>query len=80
MTLDDIIKELKKENPKPKAQTNNEVYEMVGEELEAFYLESAKSILATRQEAANKAADAVKKAEILDRLGLTADEAALLLK
>lgn len=79
MTLEDIIKELKKQNPNPKAQTNNEPYEMTGEELEAFYLDSAKSILATRKEAEAKAAAAVKKAEILDRVGLTADEAKLLL-
>jgi hypothetical protein len=80
MTIAKIIEELKAENPKPMAQTNGEKYEMTGDELKEYYEDTAKLILSQRQKEADAIAQAAKKAEILDRLGLTAEEAAILLK
>jgi len=80
MTIAQIIEELKAENPKPMGQTNGEKYEITGDELKEFYQEAAKVIFDQRQKEAEAVAKAAQKAEILDRLGLTAEEAAILLK
>ncbi len=79
MKLNDIIEQLKAENPEPYGQTNGVKYKMEGDELEAYYAESAKLIadqIAKNSEAHAKL-DA--KAELLDRLGITEAEAKLLL-
>jgi hypothetical protein len=80
MTIAQIIEELKTENPKPMGQTNGEKYEMTGDELKEYYEKAAKVVFKQRQKEAEATATAAQKAEILDRLGLTAEEAAILLK
>jgi hypothetical protein len=52
---------------------------MEGQELEDYYAESAKSIFAENQKKAELEAKAAEKASLLDRLGITEDEAKLLL-
>lgn len=79
MTLNQIIGELKANNPEPYGQTNGVKYKMKGDELEAYYAESAQITFKQNQETAAIAARATEKAAVLDRLGLTADEAKLLL-
>lgn len=79
MTLTQIIKDLRAANPEPYGQTNGVKYKMEGQELEDYYTESAKIILEQSQKEATAVANAKAKAELLDRLGLTADEAKLLL-
>ena len=79
MTLNQIIQKLKENNPEPYGQTNGVKYKMEGDELEAYYSASAQIILKQNQKEAEIAAKATAKAALLERLGLTADEAALLL-
>jgi len=79
MTLTQIIKDLRAANPEPYGQTNGVKYKMEGQELEDYYTESAKVILEEKQKEAAAASSAKAKAELLDRLGITAEEAKLLL-
>lgn len=79
MTLTQIIKDLRAANPEPYGQTNGVKYKMEGQELEDYYTESARVILEEKQKEAAAAASAKAKAELLDRLGITAEEAKLLL-
>jgi gamma-glutamyl phosphate reductase len=79
MILNEIIQKLKADNPEPYGQTNGVKYKMEGDELEAYYAASAQIILNENQKEAEIASKATEKAAILDRLGLTADEAKLLL-
>ena len=80
MTLNQIIEELRIANPEPYGQTNGVKYKMEGDELEAYYAESAAIIFEENQKAAEAAAKAVDKTALLERLGITTEEAALLLK
>ena len=80
MTLNQIIQKLKADNPEPYGQTNGVKYKMEGDELEAYYADSAQSIFEENKKEAEAAAKAVDKAALLDRLGITTEEAALLLK
>ena len=59
----------------PKIQIDDEVREMTAEEIEKLEAERA-DVKALK---ADQAAKATAKAALLDRLGITADEAALLL-
>lgn len=79
MTLNQIITQLKKDNPEPYGQTNGVKYKMEGEELEAYYAASAQIIFDQNQREAELAAKAAEKAAILNRLGLTQEEAKLLI-
>ncbi|CAB4163426.1 hypothetical protein UFOVP796_16 [uncultured Caudovirales phage] len=80
MTINEIIAQLKITNPEPYAQTNGVKYKMEGDELEAYYAGSAQVIFKQNQKNAEVAAKAADKAALLERLGITAEEAALLLK
>lgn len=80
MTLIQIIEKLKIDNPEPYGQTNGVKYKMKGDELEAYYAESAQIIFDQNQKELEIAAKAVEKTALLARLGITADEAALLLQ
>jgi hypothetical protein len=80
MTINKIIEELRQSNPEPYGQTNGVKYKMEGQELEDYYAESAKSIFEENQKKADIEAKAVDKAALLERLGITTEEAALLLK
>jgi hypothetical protein len=79
MTINKIIEELRQSNPEPHGQTNGVKYKMEGQELEDYYAESAKSIFAENQKKAELEAKAAEKASLLDRLGITIEEAKLLL-
>jgi hypothetical protein len=79
MTLTQIIQQLKTNNPEPYGQTNGVKYKMEGDELEAYYAASAQVILDQNQRDSEIATKSAEKAAVLDRLGITAEEAALLL-
>lgn len=79
MSLEKIIKELRSSNPEPYIQTNGVKYKMEGDELEEYYLSSAKLILKQNEKEANKISDENRKKEILTKLNITEDEAKLLL-
>ena len=79
MTLNEIIEQLKKDNPEPYGQTNGVKYKMESDELEAYYAAAAQIIFKKNQKQSAIATKASDKAALLERLGLTADEAKLLL-
>lgn len=79
MTLDQIIEDLRITNPEPYAQTDGVKYKMEGDELEAYYVDCANFIFNEKQKEAAIVIKAKAKAALLERLGITADEAALLL-
>jgi hypothetical protein len=79
MTIIKIIENLRKANPEPYGQTNGVRYKMEGDELESYYADAAKIIFEQNEKKAAEQTKATAKAELLERLGITADEAKLLL-
>lgn len=78
MTLNEIIEQLKNDHPEPYAQTNGVKYKMTGDELKAYYTESAQIIFDQKAKEDEKVTKEKAKTALLERLGITADEAALL--
>jgi hypothetical protein len=79
-TKQEIIEELKIESPTIKVGNDQDGYvELSTQEYETMILERADARLAKQAQAAEAEAKAQAKAELLERLGITADEAKLLL-
>ena len=74
-----MIIKLKKEFPKLTGQSNNEVFDLSAEEYEATIERWADNRLKAEAEEAEIQAKEAAKAELLRKLGITAEEAALLL-
>jgi hypothetical protein len=79
MTKQQIIAQLKVDNPTLIKQLNDEVIELDAKEYEATIDAWADAVLAREAKKAEAEAKAQAKAELLERLGITADEAKLLL-
>jgi hypothetical protein len=80
MTLNEIIAELKEANPTLQAGSNETGYTQLNDaEYEATILEWAKNRLAKLEKLQEETDKATAKAALLERLGITAEEAALLL-
>lgn len=79
MTKNEMITKLKKEFPNLTGQSNNEVFDLSAEEYEATIERWADNRLKAAAEEAEIQAKETAKAELLTKLGITADEAALLL-
>jgi len=79
MTLQTIITKLKKDFPTITVQINEEVYELSDEEYNAKIEEWANFQLQKQMELSEIELKAAQKAALLDRLGITEDEAKLLL-
>lgn len=80
MTLNEIIAELKEANPTLQTGSNETGYtELTKEEYEATILEWAQNRLAKLEKTQAEADKATAKAALLERLGITAEEATLLL-
>ncbi len=79
MTLQTIITKLKKDFPTITVQINEEVYELSDEEYNAKIEEWANFQLQKQMELSEIESKATQKAALLDRLGITEDEAKLLL-
>ena len=80
MTLNQIIAELKEANPTLQTGSNETGYtELTKAEYEATIKEWAQNRLAKLEKAQVEADKATAKAALLDRLGITAEEATLLL-
>jgi len=79
MTLQTIITKLKKDFPTITVQINEEVYELSDEEYNAKIEEWANFQLQKQMELSEIESKAAQKAALLDRLGITEDEAKLLL-
>jgi hypothetical protein len=80
MTLDKLIKQIKSENPSLKSGSEESGYtELNQDEYDAIILEWANNRLAKLQKKAEAETQAQAKAELLERLGITEDEAKLLL-
>jgi len=79
MTLNKIIAELKTEIPNPMMQDGEILREMTKAEADQWYKSSAEAQIKGQTEQAEAEAKALARQAILDRLGLTADEAKLLL-
>ena len=80
MTKNEIITQLKKDYPSLRDGSNiNGYIELSGEEYEARISQWADNILAKEAQAQAKLDAENAKAALLDRLGITADEAKLLL-
>ena len=79
MKLNEIIEQLKAENPQPYGQTNGVKYKMEGDELEDYYAQAAQAIAdQNAKDLEVKAKESAKNA-LLERLGITEAEAKLLL-
>ena len=80
MTLNELIAELKEANPTLQTGSNESGYVQMGEaEYEATIKEWAQNRLAKLEKAKADEAKAEAKGALLERLGITAEEAALLL-
>jgi hypothetical protein len=80
MTKNELIAQLKKDNPVIREGSDEQGYvELSAEEYYARISEWADNILAKEIEIQVKAKAEVKRQALLDRLGITADEARLLL-
>lgn len=80
MTLETIKAKLKKENPTLKRGSDNTGYEeIIGEEYEAIIDQWAAAAYAEELKAQQAEAQAQAKTALLNRLGITAEEANLLL-
>ena len=79
MTKQQLINQFKLEFPTLTKQVNNDVIPLEQDEYEATLASWADVQLAQEAETAKAQADATAKAALLDRLGITADEAKLLL-
>jgi hypothetical protein len=80
MTLQEIIAELKETNPTLQTGSNESGYVQMGKtEYEATIKQWAENRLAKLAKVQAEAAKAEAKAALLERLGITAEEAALLL-
>ena len=81
MTLEQMIADIKAENPNGlRIGSEEDGYTQLSDaEAEVIFADWAKARLAKLQTEADSQASTVAKAELLDRLGITADEAKLLL-
>jgi len=79
MTKQEIIAQLKVDNPTLIKQVNDEVIELDLTEYEATIEAWADAVLAKEAKKVETEAKAQAKAELLERLGITEDEAKLLL-
>ena len=79
MTKQETISQLKIDYPNLTKQINDEVIELDATEYEAIIDAWADAVLARKAKKAEAEAKAQAKAELLERLGITADEAKLLL-
>ena len=81
MSLETIKAELIAKNPTLQSGSDEDGYvEITGEDYDAVIENWAKGILEKQAREAAKEADVVAKAALLERLGLTTDEAKLLLQ
>ena len=78
-TLNDYIAEIKAETPNPMVQDASNLRPMTEAEANNWYAASAKVNQTNDELLLVEAAKASEKAALLERLGITADEAALLL-
>jgi hypothetical protein len=79
-TREEVIEELKAENPTLRTGSDEEGYvDLTPAEYEAIIAERADNVLADEAKAALLAQAAIDKAALLAKLGITADEAKLLL-
>ena len=78
-TLNEIIADLKKEYPKLTEQTNGEISELTTADYQAKIQEWAKSRFEKQNTATEIEAKASAKAALLTQLGITAEQAKLLL-
>jgi len=78
-TLNEIIADLKKEYSKLTEQTNGEISELTDADYQAKIEEWAKSRFEKQNTATEAEAKASAKLQLLDKLGITEDEAKLLL-
>lgn len=79
MTKKEIIAQLKKEFPKLTRQLNDEIIDLTPSEYEETINRWADNRLKAQAEEAEAEAKVTAKAELLTKLGISADEASLLL-
>lgn len=79
MTKKEIIAQLKKEFPKLTGQSNDEIFDLSPAEYEETIERWADNRIKAAAEESETQAKEAAKAELLTKLGITADEAALLL-
>lgn len=79
MTKKEIIAQLKKEFPKLTGQSNDEIFDLSPAEYEETIERWADNRIKAAAEESEIQAKEAAKAELLTKLGITADEAALLL-
>lgn len=80
MTKNDLITQCKSENPKMFSTINDEQIELTGAEYEAACEAWAEMRLEQIENGQKLAADVITKNALLERLGITQDEAELLFK
>ena len=78
-TLNDYIAEIKAESPNPMVQDGDDLRPMSENEAKNWYAASAAILKASDDLQNELAAKATEKAALLEKLGITADEAILLL-
>jgi proline dehydrogenase len=79
MTKNELIEQYKKEFPKLTGQVNNEVFDLSAEEYEETINRWAENRLKQLEEIAAENQKVAAKAALLEKLGISSDEAALLL-
>ena len=79
MTKSQLIAQLKKEYPTLTRQVNDEIFDLTPEEYEETINRWADNRLKAQAEEAEAEAKVAAKAELLTKLGISADEASLLL-
>jgi proline dehydrogenase len=79
MTKNELIAQYKKEFPKLTGQVNNEVFDLSAEEYEETINRWAENRLKQLEEIAAENQKVAAKAALLEKLGISSDEAALLL-
>jgi hypothetical protein len=79
MTKNELIAQYKKEFPKLTGQVNNEVFDLSAEEYEETINRWAENRLKQLEEIAVENQKVAAKAALLEKLGISSDEAALLL-
>lgn len=80
MTKNEIITQLKKEYPKLTRQVNNDIFDLTAEEYEETINRWAENKLIQIEEDKKSAEAAQAKSDLLTKLGISEDEAKLLLQ
>jgi len=78
-TLNEIIADLKKEHPKLTEQTNGEIFELTTADYQAKIKEWAESRFEKQSKITEAEAKASAKSALLEKLGISEDEARLLI-